>query len=629
MPKKRFKNRKRIEFNKNITMFLQIVLLVITFVLIVTYFGGCDTQAPKVSSNGPGVQKTCGGQPLGSTRDGICPAGTTGAKTEICTNNGWYTLSDTCGGAGSGGAGGGVETCDNKVSFEKNIKPLIVSKCLNCHTSPDPYDKYATAKSLGSEMAARINLSFADARRMPKQPLPELSADEKGLFEEWANTGFPENTECAKTSGTITLDTVETFVLNDLSKLDDVGRVNARYLISANKLNAGASEDSNLQYTAGIQKSLNTISRSRDLITVGSIDSSKSIYRVDLKSFGLNANDWNLVITADQIKFESFTTKGLLIKQLTGSARPWMHSDNFTFTSQQPAIFNQLAQVPATRVGLFQKVGLDFQGNFDTFEALLAGFNGSPISLNKNRLLSRHETRDGYMWVTYDSVDIGGVAQRNLFEFPFLAETGGSKIFNFAASEIIYSLPNGLQGYALYNAADQRQDAAPLNVVNDTETPFDPEIKNGISCHRCHSKGVIPAKDQIRNHVTQNASEFNANDVEIARAFFRDAAAVSASFTVDNKRFAKALSELGIDVNKTDPVNLLTDTFRADKTLKEVAGFLFLSEDEFKRLLNGSAAAKAQIGQLLTGGTISLNQLIQTFPILVQDFRLGQESLGS
>ena len=615
------------KFNERKIIFtLQSIILVMTFLLVAFYFIGCDQfTETKVVDNGSGrggASACSNGQPNGSTRALLCPEGQAGSKIEICSSGTWVIQSNTC---GAGGAGG---DCASSVSFEKDIKPIITAKCLSCHTSPEPYDRYATAKSLGPEMIERINLSFANARRMPKQPLPELNGQEKQLFEKWEEGGFIQNEECPTTGATLGLDYIETSILNDLNKLDNISRQNARYLISTHKFDEGVSPEQLTQFNSGFQKALNTISQEKNIVTVGSIDPNKTVYRVDLRSFDLVQAEWDLVINADLFKFESFTTKGLLIKQLTGSARPWMHTDTFTFTSQQPAIFNQLAEIPATRDELFAKIGLNFQQDFDEFNALLAGFNGSPISLNKNRLLSRNETDDGYIWISYDPVAIAGVAERNLFEFPLLPETKGIRLFNFAASEFIFSTPNGLQAYALYNAAGARQEAAPLNIVADNESPFDPEIKNGISCHRCHSKGLIPSTDQIRNHVTQNAAQFDPADVERVRAYFRDSSVVSASFAADNRKFSQALAKLNIDINKPDPVNFLTDVLRADKTLKSVASFVFLSDDDFKRLLNGSAAAKAQIGQLLTGGTITFDQLVQTFPIMVKDFRLGQDAIN-
>ena len=114
-------------------------------------------------------------------------------------------------------------------------------------------------------------------------------------------------------------------------------------------------------------------------------------------------------------------------------------------------------------------------------------FNGSGVSQN-NRLIERHKSPYGSYWKSYDFG--GNTGRQNLFEHP-LGPGGGSDSFQHDGGEIIFTLPNGLQGYLLVDAAGKRIDKGPTSIVSDPKRP-DRAVTNGVSCMSCHYTGVIP-----------------------------------------------------------------------------------------------------------------------------------------
>ena len=598
------------------------LLSVGSLVFVLAFFGCNDAGPTKIVDSAPppgSTPETCSGQPLGSTRAQSCPTGYDGQKLQVCTEDGWQVRSDTC--APIPG------NCADKVTFQ-DVKPILTQKCVQCHASPERYDDYEVAKRLADENIYRINLPSADLKRMPRTPAPELSFDEKQLFEDWRNDGLVLDEDCPPGVGVqhLDLDHVENAILNDLNRLDGQGRLNSRYLLLTHKHDLGSNSQDLGLFRSGVNKTMNSLSTDDDIALATPIDREGSVYRIDLRAYNLTPADWQLVIDTDPIKFESFTVKGLTIKDLTQVARPWMHADNFTIIANDPDIYYTLMEVPLTRAEFFDFLDVDFQGDFDNFEVTMAGFFGSPISLNKNRLIARNETDDGYLWSTFDPDDIQ-TRERNLFEFPLLAETGGQANFVFDAQEMIWTLPNGLQGYALYDAAGNRANDAPVTVVTDTDSPFSPIIENALSCYRCHANGLIAAQDQVRDSVLRNASEFTTDDVELVKVFYKQNQGLAATFTSDIRLYNQALEAAGTSAGDPDPVNFLSDRIRKDLTLEEVASFLFLRLDEFRTCLNGSAVLKAEIGQLLSGGLVSFGQLITSFPNIVIDCRIGQDPI--
>ena len=258
--------------------------------------------------------------------------------------------------------------------------------------------------------------------------------------------------------------------------------------------------------------------------------------------------------------------------------------------------------------------------NTGTFVATTQVVNGvNQITLSTAAILS----------VAADALSLSGKNTKDLFTFPLLLGTGGNSQANytFDASETIWQLPNGLQGYALWDGVGNRVNFADPNIVIDTATPLGNKIiNNANSCSRCHNQGLIPFIDQVRAHVNANAAQFIANDVQLVNAVYRGAAANAAIFTVDNRQYGNALTKLGISPGP-DPMNVVTDRFLQNWDISQAAGFLFLTPGEFTQALNTSPVAKAALGTLLNGGSVTFTQFTGVLQQLIADARLFQDPL--
>lgn len=564
---------------------------------------------------------SCGDLRPGQTKLEQCPSGQEGQKVYVCRDEGLQLALDTC--------KVGPDGCEGKTVFA-DVKPLLTEKCANCHFTPERYDDLGVSRRKIDAYLQRIDLPSDNPERMPRSPNAPFSFEEKSKLKKWKADGLLDDKDCDNPpvdTGFIDLFKVESEILLDLSRVESDDRPFTRYVVASHKLNAGDKERM-AEFKTGADKAINSLSFEDDIIRMDPIDASQSIYRFDLRSYGLTRSDWKLVEDNDDFDLESFTDEGQTIKFLTGARKAWLHFDNFGFISQAKAnVYYELADVPPRLGDLLRKLGVNAQAQFRDFSAQFLGTSNSEISLQKNRLIVRFEGREGYVWVTFDPIDLDGVPERNLFEFPLLNGTGGVALFDFAASEIIWLLPNGLQGYALYDAAGAIQAAAPLNVVADTRSPLDPEIENAMDCYRCHNAGIIPMQDDIRNHVLTNASNFDIVDVELVGELYKPAAANNAAFNQDNNDYRRGLEGVGQASGTRDPVTSTDDSFRLNWNAREVASFLLLPEDEFLNLLRRSQAGTAQVGQLLTGGEITFDQFVQVLPQLKIDLRLFQEPL--
>lgn len=438
--------------------------------------------------------------------------------------------------------------------------------------------------------------------------------------------------EAGPDASTFHLSDIELTVLADAQTLNQTERNETRWIVATHKRNEGSSEAEIAVWKNAMNKALNGLSTAQTSVSKAKlINREMSIWRIYLDDYDIEAADWDKVGNAVRLKTISETDTGKLIRGLTKTDFPWLTVDDLVDTTQANAdIYYDLVGFGQNLNDVLTAFNIDFAEDVGKFETAFAGSNKSPISIQKNRLITRTEGGDGrgsFFWQTFDPIAPGGVAARNLFAFPFIKEVVGTqKIFEHAASEIIFSNRAGMQLYGLFNAQGVRQNAAPLNVVADNIGPK-AEIRNAISCSRCHAAGIIPMQDQVRDSVISAAGGFVAADVERVKALYRPQAELDSLFKADQDKFQAALTALDISPTDADPINEVEDAFVLDWDLRRVASRLFLTPEEFTVLLEQSALAKAQLGTLLNGDKVTSDQFIDAFQQVVLDLGLFRESI--
>ena len=165
---------------------------------------------------------------------------------------------------------------------------------------------------------------------------------------------------------------------------------------------------------------------------------------------------------------------------------PYVRADWFVSTITQPPFYEDFLNLPFELKELEEKLGVDAEANLRDYIAKRAGLSISAVSRN-NRVVERHPQRYGAYWKSFDFRTSKG--QENIFRDPIhLYAAGGEMIFN---------LPNGLQGYYLANNKGVRVDAAPTEIVTDRFAE-DKTVRNGLACIRCHDRGMKEFVDKVR-----------------------------------------------------------------------------------------------------------------------------------
>lgn len=109
-----------------------------------------------------------------------------------------------------------------------------------------------------------------------------------------------------------------------------------------------------------------------------------------------------------------------------------------------------------------------------------------------NRILFRFGTAYGAWWQTLDYLE--SVGEKNVIN-NFLTE-------KFDGGEIIFTLPNGLQGYFLIDGKNKRVDEVPIGIATD-ELAQDKRVRCGRSCIWCHTQGIQPFDSSFKLTVGQ------------------------------------------------------------------------------------------------------------------------------
>jgi len=428
------------------------------------------------------------------------------------------------------------------------------------------------------------------------------------------------------------------FARFESDKLDFLGQVNAndrlntRFLSVCEQFNEGNKVE---PFINAVNKTLNSISIERDIALSRSTGLTGCVCAIDLRDYGITISEWNLIVQENPFKrtFESFTSRGILIKQLTQTRQDWLPAHVFSFTAFDANVYPWLLDLPTTLSDLQIFLGIDtLQDNFDQEdrETYLFGMTRSPIAIGKPRMALRTTSRDGFYYQTYDVVTGNvGLRDKNIFQSPFPVEARSQNTINPDGVEVIFSLPNRMLGFFLADAAGNRQNFAPLDLVVDTEASalaLDPTIRY-LSCNRCHSQGIIERSDEIFAKV-RNDNSFNNFDVQKSAFWHGRPAGLSAAVRQDNQIFYNSLQGINIGSNEPDFVNLYTDRLRQESDINQLAALMFINPQEFDSKLRGTVASINEIGAVLNGDKVSFDQIQRTLQLFVFEANIFRDDFG-
>jgi hypothetical protein len=520
---------------------------------------------------------------------------------------------------------------EDKGKLAQQARETLATYCYRCHGQEGAVEggfNYLMDRDLlvqrkkvvpGDPEKSRLLRRVVKGEMPPPDEKQRPGPDDVALLQRWVAAGAPAFGPAPAPRSFIAPGEVAQAIQADLSSRPERDRRFTRYFTLTHLYNAGLSEDELQTYRNGLAKLVNSLSWRKAIVVPAPVDAARTILRIDIRDYGWTDKDWEALLAQYPYGTNDRSPPREYAATASGPEVPEVRGDWFVATASRPPLYHQLLQLPKTDRELGKMLHIDVEANIQGERVARAGFNDSGVSRN-NRLIERHETPYGAYWKSYDFAENDG--PQNLFARP-LGPGNDERTFRHAGGEIIFNLPNGLQGYLLVNGQGQRLDKAPTEIVSDPKRP-DRAVENGLSCMACHSRGINPKADQVRAHVETNKKSFPKEEFDTILALYPPAEAFKELQRKDAERFEQAAAATGARVGVTEPIMALAAQFEAPLDLRRAAAEVGLRPEDFVAHLDESPEIGRAIGALrLPGQTVQRQTFVRLFPEMVEAWAIG------
>ena len=402
--------------------------------------------------------------------------------------------------------------------------------------------------------------------------------------------------------------------LKDLEKQPERNRKFIRYFSLLHLWNSNLDDENLRILRAACSKLINSLSSEREIVAPQPVDNDGLLLRIDLRDYGWKYDvQWHDLLTSYHYSLKTNDPNADAIKKITGSELSILRADWFVFHGSRPPLYHKLLTLPgadhglpATQQELEKLLDVNLQQNIQESNVLRGGLSGENSGPSEHtRIGERHKTKYGYYWVSYDSSK-----DRNrqiFFQFPLGPTVAGAAnigAFEHDGGELIFSLPNGLQGYLLVKSNGARIDDGPLDIVSDpNQFAGSNIIVNGISCMGCHRLGIINFTDAIRAQYAMN----NSAIAKRVRELYGPQDKLEKAFEKDQEQFEKALGDAvrpflkqtGRDKNAisnwVEPIQAASKRYGRPVKLEDIARELGLPEDSKVAEESGIFATESEL----------------------------------
>ncbi|MFO0807210.1 MAG: hypothetical protein U0746_01155 [Gemmataceae bacterium] len=439
----------------------------------------------------------------------------------------------------------------------------------------------------GDPAKTKVLLRIASEKKPmpPTGETPRPNKDEIDLLTKWVREGAeaaPAEAPPAIVRKSVSLEQTYAAARNYLDGVYPEHYQYQRFFTLAHLHNdlKGTKDDDLRLIRAAVSKVLNSLSWKRRIVIPQIVaGTEETLLAIDLRDIDWDYNEqfggdlWRVLLKRYPygLKHDRFPQNPNLnrladqVYKMTYTQVPIIRADWFVARASQPPLYHDLLGIPETSIPLEKRLlGTTIRANFARDKLLRAGWAKSGVS-SQNRMVERHEGFYGAFWKSYDFKDEEG--KGNLKNFPlgpqsiFRADKDpldryARFAFKHDGGEIIFHLPNGLQGYMLVNGQDGRIDIGPAEVVKDKQewAGKGTQIINGLSCMACHAEGMIrhPTGDEIAE-----ARSVGGEALDKVRRIYRPKDELDKAMARDSELFVSSVAratgpylQLGNDAKK-------------------------------------------------------------------------------
>ena len=533
----------------------------------------------------------------------------------------------------------------------------IISKfCRDCHAAGEGRggayliesnieDVMANTASVlpGEPDASRLYTSITSGR----MPLGEqIKPAELKVLKEWIeNLRSPssgkkvdlaanDNSEIPKPSG-IGYDKLLSAITLDLSTIDPDDQIFIRYFdFSALPLppvdcNQPQQERNPLRFFhAALNKILNSVSLGRRVVPAKPVDGTDGlITRIDMRDYGWSPQKWQAfsqttynadaalsefdeqfwIKNARPYPYSIEPRSNVMLSGISTATRtdiPIIRADWFTHFAGKSPFYDMFLELPKEIKDLEYRLGVNAEKEIIDGEMVRAGvLQGESGVSDHNRMMERFDLpRGGYYWKSYDfSASVGNQSLSLHPDGPYqeIEQKYGLETFEHDGGEMIFSLPNGLQGYYLSLSNGSRLTEGPASIVafRERKPGKGVIIENARSCFDCHSQGIIDRNDRIRESI-DSSSRYSRDQLKRLQKIYPGTKKINEYYRRDQEYFIEALEKIGaatkgpdgrlvglkatIGSNKSaELITYLSDFYFESVDINELAAIFYLDTKTF------------------------------------------------
>ena len=504
---------------------------------------------------------------------------------------------------------------------------IFQQSCLGCHGehgafTQDLIIEHAALIAGGTIIPRNPNASeflkrlIEDTPEKPRMPWrqPALSAGALETIRQWIAVGAP-NWEVQYDVNFITTDTMLDTIQEHLETLSAFDRPFARYFTLTHLYNAGESPEARNAYKIALSKLVNSLSWGFEVINPTPINRQETIFYIDLRHYEWDVRNeaWTQIEREYPytIEFDLETQAGLhekLAKLRTEMACevPFVHVDWFLATASLPPLYHDILDLPETDRELEQQLEVNVPRNLESAPGVRvwrAGFKKSGVS-EHNRVVERHTSRYGAYWKSYDFA--GSVGTQNIFTHPLSFQQDGG--------EVVFNLPNGLQGYYISDASGNRIDEAPTDIVSNPAAS-NPAVRNGLSCIGCHTEGMQTFEDEVRAFLL-TSSDGPVKDQGLR--LYVEQSVMDDLVAEDTKHYREALEATGGVFGGIEPVHRFHEAFHRTVGAAHAAAAVGLETETFLQEIRDKESLRSLgLAVLFDGGDVSRDAWTSNFPEMI------------
>jgi serine/threonine-protein kinase len=522
----------------------------------------------------------------------------------------------------------------------KAAKAMLEKTCARCHANGQAEGGFGfvlDAKKLverkkvipGDSAKSRLFKKVQSGEMPPEDEKPRPTPEEIASLNAWIDAGAPPFPDAAPAARPFVSEEASLAAVRD--HLRSLNAPNShqfqRYFSLTHVHNNPSATDEDLRWhRAALSKVINSLSWKSGVVIPIAVNKEETIFAVDLRDLDWEQRRvWNELsrhypygLKLDGQRDERTRAVAAEVYRLSGTDLPVMRADWFVATATRPPLYHTILDLPDSDAKLEKLLRLDGNENFLRDKLARAGFAKSGVS-SQNRLIERHDSAYGAYWKSFDFRSNDGTG--NIFRFPlgpaFKENPFTDQAFVHAGGELIFHLPNGLQGYLLVDDKGKRIDEGPTEVVSDTnKSSGTVTIVNGLSCMVCHKHGMI--RDGVRDELRDGSGVAGDARAKLLQ-LHRQPDDFDALMKSDEDRFLSALDramgrflKVGADETKDireftdEPVGRVVRAYHRDVTLQDAAAELGMADGrELASAINGNDRLRQLgLGPLAAGGTL-------------------------